>query len=222
MLNEKQTLISSCRANLYSAVIADTLDAFGYHNQVASPGIRPIDDAMVLCGFARVGIYMPIYHDDEQVNVYENEISLVDDLRENEVPVFVCNGNKRISPWGELLSTRAQYLKAAGCLTDGCVRDARQIKQMEFPVFSAGLNPADTKFRGKLMWYDVPAEFAGVRINSGDLVFADIDGVVFIPGELVGEVTAKALEKVSAETTVRQELLDGASLSEVFARHNIL
>ncbi len=222
MQNDQNALITIWRRDLYSAVIADTLDGFGYHHQVATPGIRPLDAAMVLCGFARVGIYMPIYHDDDQVNVYENEIKLVDDLHEHEVAVFACNGNKRISPWGELLSTRAKFLGAAGCLTDGCVRDARQIKQMAFPVFSAGLNPADTKFRGKLMWYDVPAEFAGVRIQTGDLVFADIDGVVFVPGERIGEVMAKALEKVSAESTVRQELLDGASLSEVFARHHIL
>jgi regulator of RNase E activity RraA len=72
------------------------------------------------------------------------------------------------------------------------------------------------------MWYDVPAEFAGVRINSGDLVFADMDGIVFVPSQIMQDVVAKALEKTVAETTVRQELLDGSSLSDVFERHGIL
>ena len=222
MQTDLGSLIAGCRSKLYSAVIADTLDSFGYHHQVATPGIAPLEEGMIVCGLARVGLYMPIFHDDGDVNVYEHEIRLVDDLGKNDVPILVCNGDTRISPWGELLSTRASYLKAAGCITDGCVRDVRQIKNMGFPVFSAGRNPADTKYRGKLMWYDVPAEFAGVRINSGDLVFADMDGIVFVPSPIMQDVVAKALEKALAETTVRQELLDGSSLSDVFERHGIL
>ena len=76
--------------------------------------------------------------DDEHVKVYEHEIALVDSLKENEVAVLCCHGNKKIAPWGELLSTRASYLKSAGCLTDGCVRDADMIREMNFPVFSKG------------------------------------------------------------------------------------
>lgn len=222
MTTDLGTTLASCEADLYSAVIADTLDSMGYHHQVAMPGILPLDENMVVCGLVRIGIYMPIFHDDADVNVYEHEIRLVDDLREREVPVLVCHGNKNISPWGELLSTRARYLKAAGCITDGCVRDVRQIRDMGFPVFSGGRNPADTKYRGKLMWSDVPADFAGVRINSGDLVLADMDGIVFVPSECIQDVVAKALDKVKTETTVRQELLEGSSLSDVFERHGIL
>ena len=139
------------KKNLYSAVIADTLDSLGYHKQVLTPGITSLDPNVKICGLARVGLYMPIYHDDEHVNVYEHEIALVDSLQENEVAVLCCHGNKKIAPWGELLSTRASYLKSAGCLTDGCVRDADMIREMNFPVFSKGTNPVDTKFRGKMM-----------------------------------------------------------------------
>ena len=108
---------------LYSAVLSDTLDSLGYLNQALSSGIRPLDDGMILCGLARVGIYMKIYHDDEKVNVYEHEIALIDSLQPNEVAVLLCHQHHEIAPWGELLSTRSQYLKAAGCLTDGSVRD---------------------------------------------------------------------------------------------------
>ena len=73
------------KKNLYSAVIADTLDSLGYHKQVLTPGITSLDPNVKICGLARVGLYMPIYHDDEHVNVYEHEIALVDSLKENEV-----------------------------------------------------------------------------------------------------------------------------------------
>ena len=210
------------KKNLYSAVIADTLDSLGYHKQVLTPGITSLDPNVKICGLARVGLYMPISHDDEHVNVYEHEIALVDSLQENEVAVLCCHGNKKIAPWGELLSTRASYLKSAGCLTDGCVRDADMIRKMNFPVFSKGTNPVDTKFRGKLMWYDVPGKIQGVNIKSGDLVFGDVDGVVVVPGEHVESVLEKAFQKVSQENVVRQDLQNGHTLEQIFANHGIL
>lgn len=218
----RDELLATCRSELYSAVFADTLDSYGLRNQAFSPGVNPIHETMMIVGFARVGIYMPIFHDDEATNVYEYEIRLIDDLKPGEVAVFACSGNTRISPWGELLSTRAQYLGAAGCITDGCVRDVKMIRQMGFPVFSAGRNPVDTKYRGKMMWADVPAIVQGVSVNSGDLIMADMDGIVVVPAKLVDEVVHKALEKVRAESTVRQELASGATLVEVFERHGIL
>ena len=63
--------ISKVKSYLYSAVISDTLDSLELFDRVLSPGILPIDDNSVLCGWARVGLYLPIYHDDETVHVYE-------------------------------------------------------------------------------------------------------------------------------------------------------
>ena len=66
------------------------------------------------------------------MNVYEHELKLIDSLKPDEVPVLICHGLKHIAPWGELLSTRAEYLKAGGCITDGSVRDVRMIREMGF------------------------------------------------------------------------------------------
>ena len=219
---DRAAILETCRAELYSAVVSDTLDSLGYRRQVVQSVLHPLQDGMRIVGFARVGIYMPIFHDDANVNVYEHEIRLVDDLKAGEVPVFICHNNRRIAPWGELLSTRAQYLGAAGCITDGCVRDVDMIREMGFPVFSGGRNPVDTKYRGKMMWADLPGVIGEVEVNSGDLVIADLDGIVFIPESLIETVTTKALAKVRTETTVREELRNGATLVEVFDRHGIL
>lgn len=221
-MQDRLALLETCRAELYAAVVSDTLDAMGLRDQVVAPGLNPIAEGMKICGFARVGLYMPIYHDDEMVNVYEHEIRLIDDLDPGDVPVISCNGNRGIAPWGELLSTRAQYLQSAGCITDGSVRDVAMIRTMGYPVFSGGRNPVDTKYRGKMMWIDVPCIIGGVRVNSGDLVIADLDGIVFVPADRIDEALAGALGKVRSENRVRDELRSGASLVDVFARHGIL
>ena len=219
---DRVQLLKTCKAELFSAVVSDTLDSLGHRRQVVQLPLQPLQDGMRVFGFARTGIYMPIYHDDEKVNVYEHEIRLVDDLKPGDVPVFACNANTRISPWGELLTTRAQVLGATGLITDGSVRDVAVIREMGFPVFSGGRNPVDTKFRGKMMWADVPAVIGEAEVNSGDLVIADLDGIVFVPAALIEAVVAKSLIKVRAEKIVREELRKGASLVEVFDRHGIL
>jgi len=215
-------VLSRCKLQLSTAVIADALDSFRLHNQVLRPGLVALDTSQILCGFARVGLYMPIYHDNEDIRVYEQEIALVDSLLPGEVVVLVCHGNLRISPWGELLSERSTHLGAAGCLTDGCVCDSPQIRNLGFPVYAAGTNPSDTKYRGKMMMSDVPGEIGGVSVSRGDLIFGNPDGIVIVPSDFVDRVLENALMKVSAENTVRNEIRASEALADVFERHKIL
>jgi regulator of RNase E activity RraA len=219
---QEAELLEICRAELYSAVVADTLDGFGLHDQSVTPSLTPLDDSHVLCGRVRIGVFMPVFHDSPELNVYEHEIELIDSLQPGDVPVVVCGTGSTIAPWGELLTTRARYLGAAGCITDGCVRDVRRIREYGFPVFCGGMHPTDTKHRGKMMAVDVPARLGGVKIESGDLVIGDVDGIVFVPRLIVDDVVAKALEKVRTENLFRDDLIRGDSLGQVFARYGIL
>lgn len=211
------------KAELYSAVLSDTLDALGHPKQAMRPFVRPLDEAAVLFGRARTGLFMPYYHVPEGENFYELEIALVDDLKPGEVAVFACDGpTDRIAPWGELLSTAASYRGAVGCVTDGLVRDVRQIRAMGFPVFHGGIGPLDSRGRGRMMAKDVPVECAGVLVRSGDLVFGDVDGVVVIPQEIEDAVLEAALEKVKGENTTRDELARGLKLADVYDKYGVL
>lgn len=209
--------------DLSAAVLSDVMDALGLRNQAMQPFVRPLDENLVLAGRARTGLYMLAYETREGENPYEVEIALVDDLKPGDVPVLACNGpTQRIAPWGELLSTAAQARGAAGCITDGLVRDVRQIRELRFPVFHGGIGPLDTKGRATMVQRDVPVECAGVKVRDGDIVFGDVDGVVVIPKERAAEVLAKAKEKVAGEGRTRDELRQGRLLREVFEKYRIL
>jgi regulator of RNase E activity RraA len=206
-----------------AAVLSDVLDGLGLMGQAMKPFVRPLDESLVLCGRARTGLYMPVYQTLKGANPYEVEIALVDDLKDGEVPVLACGGpTERIAPWGELLSTAARARGAAGCVTDGLVRDVRQIREMRFSVFHGGIGPLDTKGRACMMERDIPVECAGVRVASGDIVFGDVDGIVVIPRQRAAEVIGRAEEKMRGEGATRKELEQGRRLAEVFARHGIL
>jgi len=210
------------RHRIPTAVLSDTLDSLDLRNQAMRPHIRPLDLSIDMAGRARTGLYMPVFHVDPAINPYEREIELIDGLQADEVVVLACGDSGRIAPWGELLTTACLARKAAGCVTDGLVRDIRQIAQMRFPVFHGGVGPLDSKGRGKVMEIEVPVMCAGVLVRPQDLVVGDADGVVVIPREVEEKVVALAIEKVSGENDTREALRAGESLASVFQRFGIL
>lgn len=215
--------LAELKGRLYSAVLSDVLDGLGQPNQAVKPFIRPLDEASVLCGFARTGLYMKRYHLPQGHNPYALEMDLIDSLKPGEIPVLACDGpTDRIAPWGELLTTASKVRGAAGCLTDGLVRDVRRIRELGFPVFHGGIGPLDTKGRAEMMAADEPVEVGGARVAPGDFVFGDVDGVVIVPRAIAPEAIRLALAKIEAEDTTREELLAGNSLRSVFERHGVL
>ena len=215
--------IDDLRRLLYTPVLSDVLDSFGLMRQALRPFVRPLDESLVLLGRVRTGRYAVADAVQAGRNPYELEMDLIDDLKPGEVPVLACGGpTDLIAPWGELLSTAARARGAAGCVTDGLVRDVARIRAMRFPVFHGGIGPLDTKGRAEMRQKDTPVDIAGVHVSSGDWVMGDVDGVVFIPADKAEAVFRAALDKIAAEDTTRSELEAGESLHTVYARHGVL
>ena len=214
--------VDAIARSLYTAVLSDVLDELGYRRQAFPPSIRPLDDERTLVGFARTGIYREVHHALVDANPYELEIALIDDLRAHDVVVLGCGGSHYIAPWGELLTTASRARGAAGCVTDGYVRDIRAIRKLGFPVYHGGIAPLDSKGRGKIAEIDVPIVCAGVDVMPGDLVVGDADGIVVVPQRVEAVTLDNALKKVDGEDRTREALLRGAALRDVFAEYNVL
>jgi 4-hydroxy-4-methyl-2-oxoglutarate aldolase len=146
----------------------------------------------------------------------------VDSLLPGEVVVVGTMESSRNAPWGELLSTAAQARGARGAVIDGLIRDVKKIELLGFPVFSAGIKPVDSRGRGVVLDYNVPVECGGVTVAPGDLVFADYDGVMIVPAEVVAETVRMASDKVMRENHSRAALKEGAYLRDVFAKFGVL
>jgi 4-hydroxy-4-methyl-2-oxoglutarate aldolase len=207
---------------LFTSVLSDALDAAGVMTQAMQPHIRPLDESLKMCGRARTGAYMEWPHVAPGENPYELEIAIVDDLKPGDIAVFACGGSSRIAPWGSLLSTATQARGAAGCVTDGFVRDVIEIRQMKLPVFAGGIAPLDSKGRGIIQAIDVPVICGGVRVEAGDLVFGDADGVVVVPQSIEAEVLRFAFDKINGEHNSMRELKAAAFLRDVYAKYGVL
>jgi regulator of RNase E activity RraA len=205
---------------LYTGVICDTLDELGFRQQAMESFVRPVHPDMRLVGRARTVLSVDLYHVRD--DAYDKEIAFVDALLPGEVAVGCTNRSTRTGLWGELLSTAAKVRGARGAVMDGYVRDVRRIVEMGFPVFAGGMRPVDSRGRGIVIDYDVPVECAGVAVRSGDIVFADFDGVAIIPQEVAEETVAKALDKIRRENDTRAELEQGGFLRDVYAKYGVL
>ncbi len=215
-------LARQIKRRLFVALLSDTLDSLGYRNQAMAAGLRPLDDSLVLVGRARTGLYRDVFHVEPGRNPYELEIALIDDLKLGEVPVLACGKSGRIAPWGGLLTTACIARGAAGCVTDGLVRDIKQIRKLRFPVHHGGIGPLDSKGRGEVVAIDVPVECGGVLVHPGDLMVGDADGVVAIPRKIEKDVLARAFDKVKKEHATESALRRGDKLADVFKRFGVL
>src|SRR2546422_11386167 len=171
-------LCAFAEQNLYTAVVADSLDELGVRNQAMREYLRPVHARSTFAGWARTISCADIYHTPP--DPYSLEIEAVDSLLPGAVAVIGTGKSTRNAPWGELLSTAAKSRGARGAVVDGLVRDVKKIEELGFPVFAAGIKPVDSRGRGVVIDYNVPVDCAGVLVSPGDLVFADYDGVVVI------------------------------------------
>ncbi|EKF42135.1 RraA family protein [Nitratireductor indicus] len=220
---EPQPTLIELRERFFTALLSDVLDDLGYMNQAMHHTIRPLDSSLVMVGRARTALCMDVYERPAPgENPYELEIKLVDDLKADEIPVFACGTSGRMAPWGGLLSTAAKFRGSAGAVMDGLVRDTREILAAGFPVFHGGIAPLDCKGRGKVAALDVGIECSGVKVNSGDLVFGDADGVIVVPQEIEARVLEVAQERLRGERNTLADLEAGERLATVFAKYGIL
>lgn len=216
------TLFGWIRENLYVPVVCDVLDALGHRNRAMHQRLRPLDPAnAVIIGRARTFRWMDTDYVDE-TDPYGLEIAAMDSLRPGDVAVHSTDPAGTNAPWGELMSTIARRNGATGCICDSNIRDCRKIIALGFPVFHAGIRPLDSLGRGRVMAYDVPVRCGEVLVRPGELVFADFDGVVVIPGDVEREALARAHEKVTKENASRRDLLAGHTLRAVFDRYGVL
>ncbi|HEV3256584.1 MAG TPA: RraA family protein [Gemmataceae bacterium] len=205
---------------LYSAVLADVLDGLAHRTSVLPAGLRPLRAAWKLLGRAVTLSCITVVAEPEQP--YAVELECIDALRPGDVLVATTHGDRSSALWGELLSTAARAHGAVGAVIDGMTRDAAKIMAMDFPVFAAGLCPLDSKGRLDGQSHGQPVRIGDCVVHAGDWVFGDMDGIVVVPAGLADLAFPRALDKVTGENRVREELARGRSAREVFAEYGIL
>ena len=218
-------LFALINEHLFTAVVGDVMDKLELLHQFLPPKIQALRNDMKVVGRAMPVLSMdtekiPVGHELEN-KPFGIMLEALDDLKEDEI--YICTGaSPTYALWGELMSTRALHLGAAGAILDGYVRDTNGILDLNFPCFCYGCYAQDQGPRGKVVDFRTSIKIGQAQIHSGDLLIGDIDGVLVVPQEREDEVIELALEKALGEQTVRKAIEAGMSSVQAFKEYGIM
>jgi regulator of RNase E activity RraA len=220
-------LFAMAKSKLFVALVGDVLDRLGFLHQFLPAQIKPIQASTVLIGRAMTVLEADFFAEktvgraEVSQQPFGRMFEALDDLRKNEI--YICTGSSlRYALWGGLMSTRAMKCGAAGAVVHGYHRDSNEIERLGFPVASMGSYAQDQGPRGKVVDWRVPIEIEGVRVNTGDVIFGDRDGVLVVPADAVEPAFAGAFEKARTENRVLKALQSGMTTVEAFEKFGVM
>jgi 4-hydroxy-4-methyl-2-oxoglutarate aldolase len=145
-------------------------------------------------------------------------LDAIDAAPAGSVYVMVMEDGLDFAGIGGLMATAMKVRGLAGAVVDAGVRDLPQIHRLQFPVFSRGVVPSTSINHYKFAGANVPVTCAGVRVNAGDIVSADEDGVVVVPRAKAAEVLKKAQENDDTEHKMYPFIEKFKSMKEAVAK----
>jgi 3-hexulose-6-phosphate synthase/6-phospho-3-hexuloisomerase len=183
-----------------SANLSDAL-----HRSGVLEGLRPLFPGIRLVGPA---LTVRTYPGD-----WAKPVEAIDLAQPGDVLVIDAGG---VGPaiWGELATNSALQRGLNGVVIDGALRDSGDIAELGFPAFSRLVMPnaGEPKGFGEI---GVPIRVGGVKVESGDWVLGDDDGVVVLPRILAVEYANRSMDVLEKENRIREEIMEGRTLAQV-------
>jgi 4-hydroxy-4-methyl-2-oxoglutarate aldolase len=193
-------------ARLDTATISDALDKLGIAGQCL--GIKPLSQTSKMTGRAFTLAYAPVGHPAGTVGDF------IDDVPEGNVVVIDNGGRPDATVWGDILTFCAHQSSLAGTVIDGACRDTHLALELGYPIYSRSYSMRTGKDRVQLEAMQVIVTIGDARVNPGDIMRGDSDGVVAIPQDREEDVLSTAETIHAAEMRIRDAIAAGKRLDD--------
>ncbi|RLD17462.1 MAG: bifunctional hexulose-6-phosphate synthase/ribonuclease regulator, partial [Caldiserica bacterium] len=141
-------------------------------------------------------------------------VEAIDIAKEGDV-IVIDSGGVGPAVWGELATNSAKLKKISGVVIWGGIRDTEEIKKLKFPSWAKVITPqaGEPKGFGEI---NVPINISGIRIEPGDWIIGDEDGIIVVPKRIAVEVANRSMDVLEKENRIRGEILkEKSTLSQV-------
>lgn len=202
---------------LYSAIVSDSIEALGFGPRALDPRLIPFhaDESRVVVGPA----YPCLCRKTSERIEIDMLLEMVDATPEHSVVVVATDQEVDAALWGGLMSAGVKARGAVGAVVDAGVRDLHQILPLGFAVFARYRCPLDVRGRAEMISYGEPVDYHGVRVQPGELLFADASGIVVVPAGAELDVLELCEQRVAREVATQDELTSGTKATDVFAKY---
>lgn len=200
---------------LYTPAVCDVLDGYELRHQFVHHSIKPLDRTLMLAGPAFTVVGMSNSTRDLSRRMGPR---VIDSFVPHVVACYDTMGDEQTGVWGELWSVGAAKRGCVGAVVDGGIRDTAYIRRAGFPMYYKHTIPGDAVGRFNIVDFNCPVSIGGVRVNPGDYVFGDEDGIMIIPRALTLEVLEKSEAVCAKENRIRDAIDGKTSLADLYTK----
>jgi 4-hydroxy-4-methyl-2-oxoglutarate aldolase len=208
MANEDPNVLRASKLDTTS--LSDAMDRLGIAGQCLN--IKPLDHRFRMTGRAFTILYGPAGKPAGTVGDY------IDDVQPGSVIVLDNGGRENATVWGDILTWVAHRRGVAGTVIDGACRDTALSRELGYPMYSRSYSMRTGKDRVQVEAMGGPVNIGDARVEQGDILRGDADGVVVIPKANEEQVLATAEEVDAAEAKIRDFVKEGMTLAEARKR----
>jgi regulator of RNase E activity RraA len=216
MDKKKMELILDEYTKLYTCAVSDAIDELGLEPGYIDAGIRPIWNGARMIGFAGT---MKMVPSDKPLDrdVIARMVKFIKLVPKFPIMCVDMSGEMIAAGLGQSTSRILQGLGFRGGLVDGPVRDIPQVLALKFPIFARGIVCSSIRSRMIIDMDSVmqPIKCGQRKINPGDLVFGDINGVVIVNSANIKDVLEKAKEIISTDKWWFEQLEKGRDPTDI-------
>lgn len=198
------------------ASVADAMEQLYGTKAYMFHDMRPLNPAR----FVGLATTVLLRRDENQdgARALQGMLDAIDEAPAGSVYVMVVEDGLNYAGIGGLMSTAMKSRGLVGAIVDGGVRDTSQITRLQFPVYSRGIVPSTTVNHYRFAGRDLTVHCAGVDVNPGDIIVADMDGVVVVPAVKAEEILKRAQQLDFTEHSMLPFIEKYRSLREAVAR----
>jgi regulator of RNase E activity RraA len=182
--NDPAAMIAGYRHVEVSSV-SDAIEQLTGQRQYMTHHMQPIFTTKFAGYAVTVKLVKEENHDPQALSAM---LSVIDQGAKDSVYVMTVQDGADIAGMGGLMGTAMSARDFAGAIIDGGVRDVAYLRKIGFPVYASGVVPSTSAGHYRAVGANTPVVCDGVKVNAGDIVAADSDGVVVVPREIAPKV----------------------------------